>query len=55
MALNKTILQKLNDHTEGKESLKNFLVEIMQFESGTNGWFNEKYEKILEKHFIEEE
>jgi len=50
MALNKTILEKISQKTEGNVNLKNFLVEILQLESKGKGWFKNEYSLILEKH-----
>lgn len=50
MALNKTILEKISQKTEGNIDLKNLLVEILQLESKGKGWFKTEYSLILEKY-----
>ena len=54
MALNKTILKKLNEKTAGQPELREFLTAIMQFESESRGWFEKDYVKILEENCKEE-
>ena len=50
MALNKTILEKISQKTEGDIKLKNFLVEILQIESRGKGWFKSEYSLLIEKY-----
>lgn len=54
MALNKTILKKLNEKTAGETEIRDFLTAIMQFESEPRGWFEKDYVKILEENCKEE-
>ena len=54
MALNKTILKKLNEKTAGEPEIREFLTAIMQFESEARGWFEKDYVKILEENCKEE-
>ena len=49
MALNKTILKKLNEKTEGNLEMREFLIAIMQYESESRGWYEKDYVKILEE------
>lgn len=49
MALNKTILKKLNEKTDGEPEVRDVLIAIMQFESEPRGWFEKQYVKILEE------
>lgn len=50
MALNKVILQKLNVYTKDNESLREFIIDLLQFESSYSGWFDKEYVKMLENH-----
>ncbi len=54
MALNKTILKKLNERTGGETEIRDFLAAIMQFESEPRGWFEKDYVKILEENCKED-
>ena len=51
MALNKTIIKKINEKAEGNDSLKKCLVEILQLESKGRGWYTREYTKILETYY----
>lgn len=51
MALNKTILQKLNEKTTGDMEMRDFLIAIMQYESESRGWYDKDYVKILEENY----
>lgn len=51
MALNKTILKKLNEKTEGDLEMCEFLIAIMQYESESRGWYDKDYVKILEENY----
>lgn len=55
MALNKTILKKIAEQTEGDPRLRDFLTDIFQFESMPKGWYEKKYSEFLEKVCMEEE
>lgn len=56
MALNKTILTKLAEKTAGDRELQDFLCDIFQFESTPKtGWYDRKYNDLLEKYCKEEE
>lgn len=54
MALNKTILKKLNEKTAGDTKVRDVLIAIMRFESEPRGWFEKHYVKILEENCKEE-
>jgi len=55
MAINKTILTKLVEKTSNNENVKNFLEDIIIFESSPkNGWYDKKYKELLEKYCDEE-
>jgi hypothetical protein len=54
MALNKTILKKLNEKTKGEPEIQDFLISIMQFESESRGWFEKEYVQSLEKYCKED-
>jgi len=54
MALNKTILKKLNEKTAGEAKVLDVLIAIMQFESEQRGWYEKRYVKILEENCKEE-
>lgn len=49
MALNKTILKKLNQKTSSDPDLAAFLMRLFEFESEPRGWYNKMYSDILEK------
>ena len=51
MALNKTILKKLNEKTDGNLEMREFLIAIMQYESESRGWYDKDYVKILEENY----
>lgn len=54
MALNKTMLKKLNEKTAGDTKVRDVLIAIMRFESEPRGWFEKDYVKILEENCKEE-
>jgi hypothetical protein len=54
MAINKTILKKLNEKTVEEMEIRNFLTAVIQFESESRGWFEKDYIKILEENCKEE-
>lgn len=57
MALNKTVLIKLNKKTKGDKRQQKFLVDVFDYEfsstTGKKGWYKEQYEKFL-KDSLEE-
>jgi len=48
MALNKTIIKKVRAKTESEPEIGDFLVNLLEFESETPGWWKPKYSNILE-------
>lgn len=55
MALNKTILSKLAEKTTEDGEIRMFLSDIFQFESSPKtGWYEKKYNELLEKYCKEE-
>lgn len=55
MALNKSILMKLNEKTKNDEQQHTFLLKIFKYEfSGKKGWYKERYEEILKESMGEE-
>lgn len=54
MGLNKDILMKLDHYTKDNQNIRDFLLDIIKFESQDKGWFDKEYNKILLKHFKEE-
>lgn len=55
MALNKTILKKLESKTSEDINIRNFIVDILQFESKNKGWYEKEYNNILENYYKEVE
>ncbi len=58
MALNKIILLKIVEKTENLPGIRDCLIKLLEFESGTPGWWTEKYNEIIEascKEVIENE
>ena len=49
MAISRKILEKLNDKTRDNDEIKEFIMQLLQFESDSPGWFKTEYIKILEK------
>jgi hypothetical protein len=49
MALNKTILMKLNEKTSSEPELASFLIKLFEFETESPGWYHKAYADILEK------
>jgi len=47
LALNKVIVKKINEETEGVPEIREFLVKLLQFESESPGWWKAKYNSIL--------
>lgn len=54
MALNKTIIKKVREKTAAEPDVGNFLVELLDFESESPGWYKDKYKAILENACKEE-
>lgn len=54
MALNKTIVKKVREKTTPEPALGDFLVELLEYESETHGWYTSDYNRILEKSCKEE-
>ena len=54
MALNKTIIKKIQVKTEKEPDIRNFLINLLEFESEPQGWYTQKYADILEKTCKEE-
>ncbi len=50
MSLNKKILENISQKTVNNIEMKNFLIELLQFESKRKGWFKNDYAEILEKY-----
>lgn len=48
MALNKNILTKVKQKTENDQAMDNFLMDLLEFESGQHGWYKNPYAEILE-------
>lgn len=49
MALNKSIMLKVREKTEKESDIGDFLIDLLEFESGLPGWYKTKYSEILEK------
>lgn len=54
MALNRTIIKKVREKTKCEPELGNFLVKLLELESGSPGWFTKEYALILETSCKEE-
>lgn len=54
MALNKTIIKKIREKTENDPDVGDFLVKLLEFESGSPGWFTKEYAMILDASCKEE-
>lgn len=55
MALNKTIVKKVREKTVNESALGDFLVDLLEYESETHGWFKTDYSNFLEKSCKEED
>lgn len=55
VALNKKILQKLDQKSYSDKKIKDFLFEVIEYESKNLGWYEKEYLKILQKHCQEED
>jgi len=55
MALNKKIISKVREKTMHETDLGNFLMELLEYESETHGWYTSDYAEILEKNCKEDE
>ncbi len=55
MALNKTIVKKVREKTVNESALGDFLVDLLEYESETHGWFKTDYNNFLEKSCKEED
>ena len=49
MALNKTILQKINEKTKDDEQQRNFIVEILNKENEGLGQYTKIYESLIKE------
>lgn len=49
MAINKKILSKIAEKTEGKPLVKECLLQLLEFESNEAGWYNDDYKRIIAK------
>lgn len=49
MALNKTLVKKVREKTAHESALGDFLVDLLEYESETHGWFKADYSNFLEK------
>lgn len=49
MALNKTILQKINEKTKDDEQQRNFIVEILNKENEGLGQYTKTYENLIKE------
>jgi len=54
MSINPKILEKLKVYTGNNESLKQFLLSLLVFESNEPGHYKEEYKKKIEKYYNEE-
>lgn len=54
MALNKTIIKKVRGKTASEPDIGDFLVNLLEFESESPGWWKTKYSTILENACKEE-
>lgn len=48
MALNKTIIKKVIEKAESEPEIGEFLMQLLEFESESPGWWKPKYNYILE-------
>ena len=48
MALNKSIILKLAEKTQEEPLQQKYLMSIFNYESGSPGWFDNEYRKLLE-------
>lgn len=59
MALNKTVLIKLNKKTKDDKRQQKFLVDVFEYEfsstAGKKGWYKEQYENFLKKSLEEKQ
>ena len=51
MALNKAIIMKVREKTEKKPEIGDFLIELLEYESKSRGWYKKEYIAILEKAY----
>lgn len=49
MALNKTIINKVMEKTKHESAIREFLMNLIQFESESPGWWKARYNEFLEK------
>ena len=54
MALNKTIIMKIREKTEDEPEIGDFLVKLLEFESGKRGRWKQVYSSTLENACTEE-
>jgi hypothetical protein len=48
MPLNKTIIKKIRDKTVNESDVGDFLLNLLEFESESPGWYRDKYIAFLE-------
>lgn len=49
MVVNHRILETVKEKTKGQPQIRQFLLDLMEFEVEPRGWYQDKYLKILEK------
>lgn len=54
MALNKTIIKKVREKTASEPDVGDFLVKLLELESGSRRWYTKEYALILETSCKEE-
>lgn len=55
MQINEKIIEKIKNKTQGKEGFRRFLNELLNFETDNNGWYMDKYRKLIEEYLEEGE
>lgn len=50
MALNRTILQKLNEKTINDKVMQEFLTDILNYETKSKSWYEKEYRKLIDKY-----
>lgn len=50
MTINEKIIEKIKQKTQGQDKFRRFLNELLIFETDNNGWFMDRYRKLIEEY-----
>ena len=50
MSINPKIFQSINELEVKNKKIKNFLIELLKYETTNPGWYKDKYRSLIEEY-----